>query len=264
MSDTIMQDTVMQDADMQDTVMQDATTQDTATQDTTAEDTTTQDTVLPGSVRKIAKMRKPRENGVKPAKRKSSWRTTEKSHLLHLYTINNNIFRTEDGGIHYIRGGNGTLVRDMTSESIKHYPGGSLHASDPWVPRNYCKNSIRCKLRKLIIEEDELAVELEAELNAHYGIVPEPAEEQATIERQRLALEKALKQQERREKRREKILTERSARELAQREKDILRAKKIQEETRIIREEHMKASNEGVRFAFAKRKKPVIIDKTDA
>ncbi|TGO20329.1 hypothetical protein BPAE_0309g00060 [Botrytis paeoniae] len=250
MADTIMQDTVMQDADMQDidlqdTIMQDTTTQDTTTQDTTTQDTTTQDTVVPGPVRKIAKMKKFRKNGQETCDRKNLWRPTENFHLLHLYTINNNIFRAEDGTFDYGEGAVDSLIQDMTAESVKHHPGGLLHASDPWFRRTYTYCAIYQKLRRMLMEEDDLAVELEAELNAHYGIVPDAAAAQATIERQRRALEKEL------------------AKELKQREKDVLREKRIQDETRMLREKHIQDTNEALRVAFTKVKKPVIIDKTD-
>ncbi|KAF7894652.1 uncharacterized protein EAF01_010102 [Botrytis porri] len=240
MADTIMQETVMQDADMQDTVMQDTVMQDTITQDTTTEDATT--AVVPGPVRKVAKMRRSRNEGWKKTPCENHWKPTEKFHLLHLYTSNDNVSRTEDGILHYGKDAADGLAEDMTAESVKHHPGGLLHASDPWFPRTYTSSMMCDRLRRMLAEEDDLAFELEAELNAHYGMVPDTAAEVATIERQRRALVKE------------------SARKSRQLEKE----EKIQEKVRISGEEHIQNSNEGLRLAFRKVKKPVILDKTAA
>ncbi|KAF5877920.1 uncharacterized protein Bfra_000084 [Botrytis fragariae] len=271
MADTIMQDTVMQDADMQDTDMQDTT------QDTTTEDTTTQDTVAPGLVRKIAKMRR---SGRERHPRENLWKPTEKFHLLHLYTTHKDISRLDNGHFHYRIGAVASLMRDMTTESVKHHPGGLLHASDPWFSRTYTDALIQTMLRLWLREEDDLAFELEAELNAHYGVVPDPAAEEATVQWQRRALEKESKMAEQSVKKALKRALERKseqqretpeeklakelAKELKQRENDILKEKKFQEKKRKSREKRIQDSNEALRLAFTKVKKPVVISKTDA
>ncbi|TGO31906.1 hypothetical protein BHYA_0383g00060 [Botrytis hyacinthi] len=229
MADTIMQDTVMRDADMQEVDMQ---------------DTVMQDTVVPGPIRKIANMKKIREDGMKRCTHKCFWGPTEKFHLLHLYTMHHNdILRDKMGKFDYGHGVIAGLARDMTAESVKHHPGGSLHASDPWCVRTYSELSIRSKLRKCLVEEEELAVDLEAELNTHYGIVSEAAARQAALE---------------------KSSAEETAKRLKQEKRNILREKKTQEKTPRLREEHIRDSNEGLRLAFTKIKKPYITDKTDA
>ncbi|KAF7898790.1 hypothetical protein BELL_0292g00030 [Botrytis elliptica] len=258
MQDTAMQDIVMQDPDMQDTVMQDTTTQDTTTQDITTQDTTTQDTIEPGVVRKIAKMRTPGKTGSEISIYHNKWKTSEKVHLLHLYTIHPDISRLENGDFRYRAGALASLTRDMTAESVKHYPGGSLHETDPWVPRTYTDEMIRRAVVRYLLEEDNLALELEAELNAHYGLVSDVAVEEAALKRaaaERRALVK------------ESRMAKRLARELRQREKAILREekeKKFQEDRRKREQERIKNVNEALRLAFAKPKKPVIIAKTDA
>ncbi|TGO46771.1 hypothetical protein BCON_0308g00010 [Botryotinia convoluta] len=236
MADTIMADTIMADTIMQDTIMQDADMQDT----------TTQDTVVLDLVRKVAKMKKLRKNVVKPYVREDLWKPTETFHLLHLYTINsNNTLQDEKGRFNYGQGVIASLVREMMAESVKHHPGGLLHASDPWFPRTYNERIIRYKLRLCLIEEDDLAVELEAELNAHYSIVPDPAAKQpsqVTVERRRRALAKELKQQP----------------------KVIITEEAIQEAERMLGEEQVRNANQTLRLEFKKVRKPVIIDKTDA
>ncbi|THV49250.1 hypothetical protein BGAL_0204g00040 [Botrytis galanthina] len=271
MADTIMQDTVMRDADMQeidvqDTVMQDTVMQDTTTQDTTTQDTTTQDTVVINLARKIARMKKLKKNGVKvvseeevlPQDRKGTWRPTEISYLLHLYTINsNNISRTENGSIYYGNGVVATFVRDMTTESLKHTLGGSLHASDPWYPRIYTHKSIADKVRKLIHEEDDLAAELEAELNAHYGIVPDPVANQPhrfAVERRRRALAKELKQKQK----------QKPKPKPKQKPGVIIVEEALQEAERVLGKVLVQNANQALRLEFKKGKKPVITDKTDA
>ncbi|KAF7949303.1 uncharacterized protein EAE97_002812 [Botrytis byssoidea] len=243
MANIIMQDTVIHDTLMQDTVMQ---------------DTTTQDTVVLALVRKITRMKRLKKNGVKvasevpPVREDSCWEPTEISYLLHLYTINeNNISRTEKGAIYYGKGVAATLVRDMTAESVKHSPGGSLHASDPWYPRNYTLPLIVAKIRCLIHEEDDLAVELEAELNAHYGNVPDPVAKQPSrfaVERRRRALAKELKQKQKQKQKPELIIVEEALREAE----------------RVLGEELVQNANQTLRLEFKKVKKPVITDKTDA
>ncbi|KAF7906826.1 hypothetical protein EAF00_001104 [Botryotinia globosa] len=274
MANTIMQDTVMRDADMQeidvqdtttqdtttqDTTTQDTTTQDTTTQDTTTQDTTTQDAVVLGLVRKIARMKRLKKNPAKvasevPRVREYFWKPTEISYLLHLYTINNdNISRTVKGKIHYGQGVVATLIRDMTTESLKHRPGGSLHASDPWYPRNYTHQVIGHKIRHLIHEEDDLAIELEAELNAHYGIVPDPVAKQpsrVTVERRRRELAKELKQKQKQKRKRKPEV--------------INVEEELREAERVLGEELVQNANQALRLEFKKVKKPVITDKTDA
>ncbi|KAF7893355.1 uncharacterized protein EAF02_000893 [Botrytis sinoallii] len=259
MADTVMQDTVMQDADMQDTVMQDITTQDITTQDTT-----TQDTVEPGVVRKIAKMRTPRKTGSEISIYHNKWKPCEKVLLLHLYTTHPDISRLANGDFHYRAGALASLTRDMTAESVKHYPGGSLHASDPWVPRTYTDGMIQVAVRRWIMEEDDLALELEAELNAHFGIVSDTAVKEAAV-KQAAAKQAAV---ERRAREKKSRMAEKLARELKQREDAAIlreeKERKFQEVMRKRGKERIKNVNEALRLAFAKPKKPVIIDKTDA
>lgn len=266
MADTIMQDTVMRDADMQDTVMQDTTTQDTTTQDTT-----TQDTVVIRLARKIARMKKLKKNGGKvvseevPYDRRGTWKSTETSYLLHLYTINHNISKSENGTIYYGEGVVATLLRDMTTESLKHTSGGSLHASDPWYPRIYTHKSIVDKIRYLIYQEDDLAAELETELNAHYGIVPDPVANQPSqfaVERRRRALAKGWKKKQKPKPKPKPTQKQKPG--------DIPVEEAIQEAERVLGKALVQSANQTLRLEFKKVKKPfitdkpVITDKTDA
>ncbi|TEY36650.1 hypothetical protein BOTCAL_0545g00020 [Botryotinia calthae] len=241
MTDTIMQDTIMQD-----TIMQDADTQDLEIQDTVM-----QDTGMPDVERKIAKMKTPRQYGQENSIREDLWKPNECFYLLHLYTINDNNISMNEG--RFFSGQKGvvaTLIRDMTAESVKHYPGGLLLASDPWFPRTYTDNKIYSKVRKLLKAEDDLAAELETKLNAHYGIDSDSTAQQTANERQIRALE-------RQSRRAKKKLENQLANEL-KKQKAILRKNEIQEEKRL------QETNQALRLAFAKVKKPVIIDSTDA
>ncbi|TGO15938.1 hypothetical protein BTUL_0034g00620 [Botrytis tulipae] len=239
MANTIMQDTVMRDADMQEIDVQDTVMQDTTTQDTTTQDTTTQDTVVLGLVRKIARMKRLKKNGVKvasevPHVRDNYWKPTEISYLLHLYTINNNnISRSEKGAIYYGEGVVATILRDMTTESLKHSPGGSLHASDPWYPRNYTNRLIAAKIRCLINEEDDLAVELEADRETETSIG-------------------------------KRVEAEAEAETEAEAEAEAGNQEALREAERVLSKELVQNANQALRFEFKKVKKPVITDNTDA
>ncbi|KAF7878943.1 hypothetical protein EAF04_000146 [Stromatinia cepivora] len=133
MEDTIMEDTIMEDRFMEDIYM------DTIMEDIDMEDTIMQDVSTPSSYK--------------------LWKTSEKAHLLHLYSVHGMIIDATSGRAHASRATHTSVVKDMIQEARKHRPAGELHRTDPWPARRYSIKVTRRVAEEWIREERLVADE---------------------------------------------------------------------------------------------------------
>ncbi|ESZ98913.1 hypothetical protein SBOR_0771 [Sclerotinia borealis F-4128] len=117
----------------------------------------------------------------------------------------------------------------MTTESIKHHPGGPLHATDPWAPRTYTRTGTCARARQFL-----------------RALVPrDPEEYEALVEAEKFQKELRVDQCKRisQEKAREKKLEK----EKEDREKSILAANEaLRDQFKSVKRRTPKTCSSGV------------------